>query len=60
MAVGGANKKLVLKIIIKEVYLLITIMNICLNKMKTTKIIIHHNEGQIKFQLFLNKKKAII
>jgi hypothetical protein len=35
-------------------------MNICLNKMKTTKIIIHHNEGQIKFQLFLNKKKAII
>ena len=38
--------KLQLKIITKEVYLLMAIMNISPNKMKISKIIIHHNEGQ--------------
>ena len=55
-----SNTKLQPKIITKEVYLLMEIMNIIPNKMKICKIIFHHNEGQIKMETLINKLKIII
>lgn len=55
-----SNTKLQPKIITKEVYLLMEIMNIIPNKMKISKIIFHHNEGQIKMETLINKLKIII